>query len=88
MSHKLPEVQGAHFVGSVNAVDTEAVFRLAAETCADQLHALPDGETGERWHWMLFQGSAFENTPGLVRENAEPIMLNGFNVRPFVIEDG
>ena len=88
MSENLPELTGAHFVGSVNAAGTESVFRLAADSCAGVLHALPDGETGERWHWMLFQGSAFENTPGLRRESDEPIDLNGFNVRPFVVEEG
>lgn len=88
MSENLPVIIGAHLVGSVNATDAESVFKLAAETCADVLHSLPDGETGERWHWMLFQGGAFEKTPGLVREGEEPIILNGFNVRPFIVEEG
>lgn len=88
MPKHTPEVSGAHLVGSVNLDTAETVFRAAAWNCGSELHAMPDGETGERFHWILFQGARFDLTPGLSRLGPQPIELAGFDVRPFGIDEG
>jgi hypothetical protein len=83
-----PVVQGAHLVGSVSLPDSESVFRAAASRLGAHLKRIPDGETGERFHWLLFQGAAFEATPGLSRIPIDPIDVAGFDVRPFLVDEG
>ncbi|MDX6610687.1 MAG: hypothetical protein QOF85_2612 [Solirubrobacterales bacterium] len=67
-----------HLVGSVGLDDAEDVFRTAAKHLGDSLRRLPDGERGERDHWIGFQydvlcsaegieaGPVVERTPGLL----------------------
>lgn len=86
MSNK-PTVTGAHLVGSVNLDTAEDVFRMAASCCGDDLASLPDGEPGERFHWVLFQGAVFGATPQLARVAEEPVDLAGFDIRPFRLKD-
>src|SRR5690554_507907 len=88
MSHTTPEVKGAHLVGSVNLDTAETVFRAAAWNCGSDLHAMPDGETGERFHWILFQGARFDLTHGISRVGPSRIELAGFDVRPFEMDEG
>lgn len=88
MPNPTPVVNGAHLVGSVNLDTAETVFRAASWNCGSELHAIPDGETGERFHWILFQGARFDLTPGLSRLGPQPIELAGFDVRPFAIDEG
>lgn len=83
-----PKVEGALLVGSVNLASAETVFRAASWACGTDLDSLPDGETGERFHWILFQGAVFDLTDGLERLGPEPIDLAGFDVRPFGVEEG
>jgi len=83
-----PQVVGAHLVGSVNLDNSEAVFRAASKCCGHDLVSLPDGETGRRFHWILFQGGVFDVTGGLERLGAEPLEVAGFDVRPFGIKEG
>ena len=47
--------QGALLVGSVPLANSDAVFRAASAALGAQLRRLPDGETGERTYWMVFQ---------------------------------
>lgn len=49
---------GALLVGSVNAPNAEAVFRLASEKLGGHLRRLPDGETGPRLGWIGWQIAA------------------------------
>jgi methionine synthase II (cobalamin-independent) len=88
MPNPTATVAGAHLVGSVNLDTAETVFRAAAWNCGSELHSLPDGETGERFHWILFQGARFDLTPGISRLGPQPIELAGFDVRPFGIDEG
>lgn len=83
-----PEVEGALLVGSVNLDSAEMVFRAASWACGTDLASMPDGETGERFHWILFQGAVFDLTDGLARLGPKPIELAGFDVRPFGVEAG
>lgn len=81
-------VAGAHLVGSINLPDAETTFRTVSEHLGDRLHRIPDGEVGERFHWILFQTRAFDGTAGLSRIPGDPIEIAGFDVRPFLLEEG
>ncbi|MFD6054075.1 hypothetical protein [Agromyces sp. NPDC060279] len=83
---QLPRVAGAHLVGSVNQPTAEAVFRLAAGELGAALPRIPDGEVGERFHWILFQGAAFDRVAGLVRAPIDPIVVAGFDLRPLLLD--
>jgi ubiquinone/menaquinone biosynthesis C-methylase UbiE len=52
-SSVLPE--GVHLVGSVPLASSEEVFRTAAEGLGDRLRRIPDGETGPRSDWIVWQ---------------------------------
>ena len=81
-----PRVRGAHLVGSLNQPTATDTFRVVAENLGSDLARIPDGEVGERFHWMLFQGRIFDATPGLTRLPIEPIMHAGFDLRPLTID--
>jgi len=57
------EAVGVHLVGSVPLRDAEEVFRRAAEMLGDRLRRIPDGETGPRSDWILWQYPAFSSRP-------------------------
>jgi hypothetical protein len=42
-----------HLVGSIPAADGEAAMTLARDKLGSRLRWLPDGETGERFHWVI-----------------------------------
>jgi SAM-dependent methyltransferase len=46
---------GAHLVGSVPLANAEAVFRTLSSGLGDRLRRLPDGETGPRADWIVWQ---------------------------------
>jgi ubiquinone/menaquinone biosynthesis C-methylase UbiE len=46
---------GAHLVGSVPLANAEAVFRALSAGLGDRLRRLPDGETGPRADWIVWQ---------------------------------
>jgi SAM-dependent methyltransferase len=52
-SSVLPE--GVHLVGSVPLASSEEVFRTAAGGLGDRLRRIPDGETGPRSDWIVWQ---------------------------------
>jgi len=80
------QVRGAHLVGSVNLPTAEATFRAVAAHAGTHLKRIPDGEVGERFHWILFQGARFDAVPGLARLPIEPVVVAGFDVRPLVLD--
>lgn len=47
--------RGALLTGSVNYDDAETTMRTVAEILGDHVRRLPDGEVGERFHWIMFQ---------------------------------
>ncbi|WP_022888580.1 hypothetical protein [Agromyces italicus] len=83
---ELPRVAGAHLVGSINQPSAEATFRVVAAELGDDLARFPDGEVGERFHWILFQGAAFDAVAGLSRVPIDPIVVAGFDLRPTVLD--
>jgi SAM-dependent methyltransferase len=50
---------GAHLVGSVPLASAEAVFRVVADEIGDRLRRIPDGETGPRSDWIVWQLPVF-----------------------------
>lgn len=81
-------VQGAHLVGSVNFDDAETTMRTAAEHLGDRLRRIPDGEVGERFHWIVFQADRLGQTPGIDRVGDTPIPLRMLDMRGVKLADG
>jgi SAM-dependent methyltransferase len=50
---------GAHLVGSVPLAGPEAVFRTLSAELGDRLRRIPDGETGPRSDWIVWQLPVF-----------------------------
>src|SRR5687768_2336241 len=50
---------GVHLVGSVPLASAEDVFRTAASEIGDRLRRIPDGETGPRSDWIVWQLPVF-----------------------------
>lgn len=46
---------GAQLVGSVPLANAETVFRTLSAGLGDRLRRLPDGETGPRADWIVWQ---------------------------------
>lgn len=82
----LPAVRGAHLVGSINQPTAAETLRIVAQNLGVDAARIPDGEVGERYHWILFQGSAFDAVEGLSRIAIDPIMIGGFDVRPLALD--
>ncbi len=57
--------RGVHLVGSVPLASAEAVFRLVAGAIGDRLRRIPDGETGPRSDWIVWQLPIFTAQPEL-----------------------
>ena len=51
----LDKPQGAHLVGSVPLDGAEDVFRSSARVLGERLRRAPDGETGARLEWIVWQ---------------------------------
>ncbi|QZY52734.1 hypothetical protein [Leucobacter tenebrionis] len=80
--------QGAHLVGSINFDDAETTMRTAAEHLGAHLKRIPDGEVGERFHWIAFQPDRLGRTPGIERVGDTPIPLRMLDMRPVRIAEG
>ena len=50
---------GAHLVGSVPLASAETVFRTIAAEIGDRVRRIPDGETGPRSDWIVWQLPVF-----------------------------
>jgi len=50
---------GVHLVGSVPLASADAVFREVAGAIGDRLRRIPDGETGPRSDWIVWQLPVF-----------------------------
>jgi len=61
----MTEPQGVHLVGSVPLASSEEVFRLAWSTLEHRLRRIPDGETGERSDWIVWQFPVLSSAPQL-----------------------
>lgn len=54
-----------HFNGSLNLADTETVMREITMRVPCGLRRIPDGETGERKYWVLYQWKKLAQLPTL-----------------------
>jgi ubiquinone/menaquinone biosynthesis C-methylase UbiE len=54
---------GVHLVGSVPLAGAEAVFRTLAAGLGDRLRRIPDGETGPRADWIVWQYPILSSRP-------------------------
>lgn len=54
---------GVHLVGSVPLDSAEEVFTRTARVLGDRLRRIPDGETGPRSDWILWQYPVFSSRP-------------------------
>ena len=68
-------VDHAHFNGSVNLSDAESVMREIAARVPSGVRRIPDGETGERGTWILFQLQKFMQLAWLVPDR--PLSADG-----------
>jgi hypothetical protein len=80
--------QGVHLVGSVNYPDAATTFRTASSVLGGRLRRVPDGEVGERFSWVSFQSSRLGSAEGIERVGDDPVLIQGFDVRPVRIADG
>ena len=60
-----PMPRSAHLIGSLPAPDAESAMRQALEALGDELRYLPDGETGERHHWVIHIIEGMRDHPDL-----------------------
>ena len=78
--------RGAHLVGSVPLANAEAVFTTLASELGDRLRRIPDGETGPRSDWIVWQLPVFTSQPRL---EVVPPAPDGWRPLPRVrLEDG
>lgn len=84
----MTQPQGALLVGSINLPDAEQTFRAAAQTLGAHLRRLPDGEPGERFHWIVFQPDVLGRAEGIERVGDEPVLIRTSDVRPLRIAEG
>lgn len=84
----MSEPQGAHLVGSINFDDAETTMRTAAEHLGDRLKRIPDGEVGERFHWIVFQADRLGAADGIERVGDAPIPLRMLDMRPVRLAEG
>ncbi|WP_243752552.1 hypothetical protein [Leucobacter ruminantium] len=83
-----PSAIGAHLVGSINFDDAETTMRTAAEHLGDRLKRIPDGEVGERFHWIVFQADRLGQADGIERVGDTPIPLRMLDMRQVRLADG
>jgi hypothetical protein len=77
----MTQPQGAHLVGSVNYPDAETTMRVAATVLGTRLKRIPDGEVGDRFHWIAFQAERLGAAEGLERVGDHPILVKNLDMR-------
>ena len=68
-------VRGAHLVGSLTYPDAESAMTAAAGQLGALLRRIPDGEPGDRFHWIMFQPGVLAEADGIERVGDHPIMI-------------
>ena len=81
-------VRGAHLVGSLTYPDAESAMTAAAGQLGALLRRIPDGEPGDRFHWIMFQPDVLAHAEGIERVGDEPIMIGHLDGRPLRIAEG
>lgn len=68
----MPELIGAHLIGSVPLPDAESVFRTVTAELGPFLPRIPDGETGDRHRWIWWQRQMLLNHPAMELDRDAP----------------
>lgn len=78
------DADGVHLVGSVAMDSAEAVFRAVAGELGDRVRRLPDGETGDRMLFTLWQADVFARHPDFqpVRDRSMLRLVQTYELRP------
>lgn len=84
----MTQPQGAHLVGSINFEDAETTMRTAVAELGGHLKRIPDGEVGERFHWIAFQPGRLAQSAGIEQIGDTPIPLRTLDLRPVRIAEG
>lgn len=71
----------------MNQRTAKDALSIVAENLGGHTARIPDGEVGERFHWILFQGTRFEAVDGLGRVPGEPFIVAGFDLRRIVLDE-
>ena len=66
-----------HFVGSIGLEDTNTVFTTLSDIVGDKAYFYPDGETGVRHYWIVWQGAVFENHSSFEKGDPPPERPDG-----------
>ncbi len=72
-------------VGSVPLKDSHEVFETVSGELGSAIARIPDGETGDRTQWVVFQGQIMARTANL--EVASSIELNGLKLPRYGLVD-
>src|SRR4029077_4766072 len=56
-------VSGVHLVGSIPLADADQVFRRVTADLGDRLRRIPDGGTGPRADWIIWQYPILSSRP-------------------------
>ena len=83
--------RNVHFVGSIGLEDSETVFRSIANSVGSNAKRYPDGETGVRHMWIVWQLPVFSEHPDLEVGQRVDIQIGGMKIdnRPyFMLKDG
>ncbi len=67
------QVKGVHLVGSVPLQNETEVFELTSSLMGNHIKRIPDGETGERDHWISWQYPLFAAAPQLEPVTADDL---------------
>jgi hypothetical protein len=78
--------RGAHLVGSVSLGSAAEVFRTLAAGLGDRIRRIPDGETGRRGLFTVWQGDVFGRHPDFqkVRDRRPLRVVQAYELRPGV----
>lgn len=78
-----------HLVGSIGLDDTNTVFRTLADILGDKARRYPDGETGVRHYWVIWQGQVFARHPDFeAAGKSSPINPGSAVPEKFRLHDG
>lgn len=82
-------VSGCHLVGSISGcTDAESAFRKSVQGLPNRLKRVPDGETGERFMFTMWQFSLFEAVPQILGTFNMNQPISGKDFSPEEVEAG
>ena len=71
-----------HFVGSIGLTDAETVFTTLAERVGSKAKRYPDGETGARHYWVLWQSEVFKQHPAFEYDSDRDALTDTASATP------